>query len=84
MYVCFLLFPGISTMYYYIQDVKDPRAINLLIAKGYMDLEETLMQWRQAAHLVDIFDPVDVKEKNWLDNMTLEEKIVLGIDARYN
>ncbi len=66
------------------KDVKDPRAINLLVARGYMDLEETIMQWRQAAHLIDIFDPVDLKDIKWRESLTLEDKIVLGIDPRFN
>ena len=36
--------------------VKDSRVINMLVEKGYMDLEETLLQYKQKAHLMKLFD----------------------------
>ncbi|OQR90841.1 hypothetical protein THRCLA_22508 [Thraustotheca clavata] len=37
-------------------DVKDPRVIDMLISKANMELEETLMQWKQKSHLVTLLD----------------------------
>jgi NADH dehydrogenase (ubiquinone) 1 alpha subcomplex subunit 6 len=32
--------------------IKDPRVIDMLVEKGYMDLEETLLQHTQRSHLL--------------------------------
>ncbi|CAK4613729.1 hypothetical protein LEN26_000412 [Aphanomyces euteiches] len=37
-------------------DVKDPRVVDMLITKAGMELEETLMQWKQKAHLETLLD----------------------------
>lgn len=34
-------------------DVKDPRVIDMLVVKGWMDLEETLLQFKQKTHLAE-------------------------------
>ena len=57
--------------------VKDERVIGLLIAKGYMELEETLMQWKCRTHLIRALYPVELNEaKQYTD----EEKFILGIE----
>ena len=45
--------------------VRDPRVVDMLVVKGEMDLEETLMQYKQKPHLMRILeDPNMLKEKN--------------------
>ncbi len=34
------------------ESVKDQRVVDMLIEKGYMDLEETLLQHKQRSHLL--------------------------------
>ena len=38
--------------------VSDPRVKDMLVQKGYMELEETLMQWKQKAQLMRVFEEV--------------------------
>ncbi|DAZ96790.1 TPA: hypothetical protein N0F65_005788 [Lagenidium giganteum] len=37
-------------------DVKDPRVVDMLITKANMELEETLMQWKQKVHLITLLE----------------------------
>jgi NADH dehydrogenase (ubiquinone) 1 alpha subcomplex subunit 6 len=37
-------------------DVKDPRVVDMLIKKANMELEETLMLWKQKSHLLTLLD----------------------------
>ncbi|ETN07402.1 hypothetical protein PPTG_13316 [Phytophthora nicotianae INRA-310] len=37
-------------------NVKDPRVVDMLITKANMELEETLMQWKQKVHLVTLLE----------------------------
>ncbi len=37
------------------KDVKDPRIVAGLVAKGQMELEEALMQWKSRNHIIPIF-----------------------------
>ena len=57
--------------------LKDSRVIQLLLSKGYMELEETLMQWKCRTHLIRALYPVELNEaKQYTD----EEKFILGIE----
>nr|CCA24644.1 conserved hypothetical protein [Albugo laibachii Nc14] len=37
-------------------DVKDPRVVDMLITKANMELEETLLQWKQKVHLLTLLE----------------------------
>ncbi|CAM9382850.1 unnamed protein product [Ectocarpus sp. 4 AP-2014] len=37
--------------------LKDPRVVDALVMKGYMDLEETTMQYKQKTHLLRLLNP---------------------------
>ncbi|KAF4322817.1 hypothetical protein BBO99_00003809 [Phytophthora kernoviae] len=40
-------------------DVKDPRVVDMLITKANMELEETLMQWKQKVHLLTLLESAE-------------------------
>lgn len=37
-------------------DIKDPRVVHLMVQKGYMELEETLQQFKQKSHLMNLLE----------------------------
>jgi NADH dehydrogenase (ubiquinone) 1 alpha subcomplex subunit 6 len=60
-------------------ELKDGRVVGLLLAKGYMELEETLMQWKQKTHLLRVLDPMELR-RNAMSQMSSREKFILGIE----
>eukprot|EP00938_MAST-03A_sp_MAST-3A-sp1_P003216 g3216.t1 len=51
-------------------DVKDPRVVHLMVQKGYMELEETLQQFKQKSHLMNLLEAnkhVKKPEKDFLE-----------------
>lgn len=53
--------------------VKDPRIVAMLLTRGYMELEETLLQWKQRSHLMRLLEPAELQPKRPL---TQFEKIL--------
>ena len=49
----------------------------MLLAKGYMELEETLMQWKQKTHLLRVLEPMELQPK---EELTEREKLIRGIE----
>jgi NADH dehydrogenase (ubiquinone) 1 alpha subcomplex subunit 6 len=56
------------------------RVISLLLSKGYMELEETLMQWKQKTHLLRILEPMELELDKNSKVLTDQEKLILNID----
>ena len=62
--------------------VKDKVVIGLLVAKGYMELEETLLQHKQKTHLMRILAPVEwelEKKREEQKKLSAAERYVLGV-----
>jgi flagellar biosynthesis regulator FlbT len=42
-------------------NVQDERVVRVLVSKGYMELEETMLQYKQTTHLMRLLDPRTVR-----------------------
>jgi NADH dehydrogenase (ubiquinone) 1 alpha subcomplex subunit 6 len=47
---------GIRTLFNQNGNIKDPRVVDMLVEKGYMELEETLLHYKQKPHLLRLFE----------------------------
>ena len=54
---------AIQTLFRTNGHVQDPRVLDMLVTKGHMEVEETLMQWKQKTHLLSLIESGLVKEK---------------------
>lgn len=45
-----------------------------------MELEETLMQWKQKTHLLRILEPIELEHTKHSSVLTDQEKLILNID----
>lgn len=66
-------------------NVQDPRVIDMLLTRGNMELEETLMQWKQRSHLVNLLESAldKAKTKHLTEREEGElmmEKFLAGVD----
>ena len=47
---------GIRSLFQANAHIKDDRVLDMLVEKGYMELEETLLHYKQRPHLLRIFE----------------------------
>lgn len=47
---------GIRSLFEANAQIKDTRVLDMLVEKGYMELEETLLHYKQKPHLLRIFE----------------------------
>ena len=63
--------------------VKDPRVVTMLVSKGYMELEETLLQWKQKAQLMRVFEKVgENRSRKPIDKRDLMKNFLAGTEER--
>jgi len=68
---------SIRQHFYSNADVKDERVIDMLVTRGYMDLEDTLLQHKQKTHLMLLLEGpcgTDYNEKRLGPDATEEEQ----------
>lgn len=47
---------GIAAQFRHYADIEDERVVAMLVSKGEMELEESLMQWKQKTHVVRLIE----------------------------
>lgn len=63
--------------------IKDIRVIDMLLEKGYMDLEDTLLQHKQKNHLMLLLEGwigTDMNNKRITEESTFEERYQRWVD----
>jgi NADH dehydrogenase (ubiquinone) 1 alpha subcomplex subunit 6 len=56
--------------------VGDPVIVDMLVKKGYMELEETLMQWKQKTHLLRLLAADTETPRKYKNKKTFTEKFL--------
>lgn len=68
----------IREYFYENKDIKDPRVSEMLIEKGYMSLETTMLQHKQKAHLMHFLEgytiPNEAERKRLTPDATIDEQ----------
>lgn len=73
---------AIRSHFYHHKDVKDERVIDMLIEKGYIDLEDTLLQHKQKSQLMIILEgptQTDQNHKLLKKDSTIDEQFTRWI-----
>jgi len=67
------------------KDIKDPRVIDMLIEKGYIDLEDTLLQHKQKTHLMALLEgTVGTDQNRYHSTLTcIRSKVWMSIAEAY-
>lgn len=68
---------SIRSHFYHHQNIKDDRVIDMLLEKGYIDLEDTLLQHKQKSHLMILLEgPTNTitQRKNLTDDSSIDEQ----------
>jgi hypothetical protein len=64
--------------FYEHKDIKDGRVTEMLVEKGYMSLETTMLQHKQKAHLMHFLEgytvPMEAERKRLDENATIDEQ----------
>ncbi|TFJ86796.1 hypothetical protein NSK_001884 [Nannochloropsis salina CCMP1776] len=56
--------------------LQDPVIVDMLVKKGYMELEETLMQWKQKTHLLRLLAADTEAPRKYREKNTFTEKFL--------
>ena len=57
--------------------------VDRLVVKAYMELEETIMQWKQQTHLIKLLYPRELQQETEMDTLDAEvDEVMDKIKAR--